>query len=359
VSRSPEPLSTAAFEYSLPPDRIAQFPAERRDESRLLVVHRATGAIEHRRFRDILDYIEAGDALTINETRVIPARLLGRKPTGARVEVLLLRPVAWEARDAGEAPSGLYWEALVRPGRKLKPGRVVHVSNELAVEIVARTRDGGRIVRLDSPLPIDEALARHGRMPLPPYVEREATALDAERYQTVYARSPGSVAAPTAGLHFTPALLAAIAAKGARLVRLRLHIGIGTFRPVEVEDPAKHVMHGETYAVPPAAAAALNETRAAGGRVWAVGTTVVRTIEATTDEAGITHAGEGETALFIRPPYAFRGVDRLITNFHLPRSTLLMLVAAFGGYEAVMQAYREAVERGYRFYSYGDAMAVL
>jgi S-adenosylmethionine:tRNA ribosyltransferase-isomerase len=356
VNPTPEPLPTAAFDYELPAERIAQYPAERRDESRLLVLHRSSGAIEHRRFHHILDYIEAGDAVAINETRVIPARLLGRKPTGARVEILLLRPLA--AAEGGREESVL-WEAMVRPGAKLKPGRVVEIAPELSAEIVDRTRTGNRIVRLHSSLPTSEALARFGRMPLPPYIQRAADALDAQRYQTVYARAAGSVAAPTAGLHFTPALLEAVEAKGARVARLVLHVGIGTFRPVEAEDPAAHVMHTEWYDVPPGAAALLDATRQAGGRVWAVGTTVVRTIESATDERGRTRAGSGETALFIRPPYQFRGVDRLVTNFHLPRSTLLMLVAAFGGYDAVMRAYSEAVERNYRFYSYGDAMAVL
>src|SRR5690606_33887860 len=210
--------------------------------------------------------------------------------------------------------------------------------------------DGPRAVRLRTPLPVREALARYGRTPLPPYIQREPDPGDAERYQTVSARAEGSVAAPTAGLHFTPALLAALESAGVRIVRLVLHVGVGTFRPVEAEDPAEHRMHAERYQVPAAAAAALNETRARGGAVWAVGTTVARTLETVADEHGIVHAGEGWTDLFIRPPYRFRGVDRLITNFHLPRSTLLMLVAAFGGYDHVMAAYREAVHERYRFY---------
>jgi S-adenosylmethionine:tRNA ribosyltransferase-isomerase len=350
VSRSPESLPTSAFDYTLPAGLIAQYPSERRDESRLLVLHRRTGAVEHRRFPDITGYLEPGDVLVLNETRVIPARLLGRKSTGARAEVLLVRPAA-----GGPA----HWEAMVRPGAKLQPGHVVEVSAELSITILDRTPDGNRIVRLDSPLPVDVALARYGQVPLPPYVERAPTPADAERYQTVYAREPGSVAAPTAGLHFTPELLSAIEARGVDVARLVLHVGIGTFRPVEGEDPATHVMHSERYEVSAQAAQQLNEGRRRGGRIWAVGTTVVRTIEATTDAAGCTRAGSGETALFIRPPYRFLGVDRLITNFHLPRSTLLMLVAAFGGYEAVMEAYRQAVAGEYRFFSFGDAMAVL
>jgi len=339
---------TSAFDYRLPPELIASRPAPVRDASRLLVLERTTGRVSHRTFRDLATLIPEGDALVLNETRVFPARLVGRKPTGAAAEVLLLRPL-----------DGDVWEALVRPGGKLKPGRVVEVAEDLSVEIVDGTADGARIVRLRTPLPVRDALARHGRTPLPPYIEREPDPQDAERYQTVYARAEGSVAAPTAGLHFTPALLAALESAGVRIVRLVLHVGVGTFRPVEAEDPAEHRMHAERYQVPAAAAAALNETRARGGAVWAVGTTVARTLETVADEHGIVHAGEGWTDLFIRPPYRFRGVDRLITNFHLPRSTLLMLVAAFGGYDHVMAAYREAVHERYRFYSYGDAMAVV
>ncbi|HEX7118055.1 MAG TPA: tRNA preQ1(34) S-adenosylmethionine ribosyltransferase-isomerase QueA [Longimicrobiales bacterium] len=350
MSRAPESYPTSAFDYALPPDRIAQYPHQRRDESRLLVLHRRDGAVEHRIFRDLVELIPAGDALVVNETRVFPARLVGRKPTGAPAEVLLLRPVS---------TAEPLWEALVRPGGKLKPGRVVEIGADLRVEIVDSTPDGGRIVRLVTPLPLEAALERYGRMPLPPYVEREPGPEDRERYQTVFAREPGSVAAPTAGLHFTEAMLRALEEKGVRPVRLVLHVGVGTFRPVEVEDPARHPMHAEQYAVSPEAAAALNATKAAGGKVWAVGTTVTRTLETVVDDGGIVHPGAGWTSLFIRPPYRFRVVDRLITNFHLPRSTLLMLVAAFGGYENVMRAYRTAVDEGYRFYSYGDAMAIV
>jgi len=339
---------TSAFDYQLPPELIASRPAPARDASRLLVLERATGRIEHRVFRDLATLIPEGDALVLNETRVFPARLVGRKPTGAAAEILLLRPL-----------DGNVWEALVRPGGKLKPGRVVEVAEDLDVEILDGTADGTRIVRLRTPLPVREALARYGRTPLPPYIEREPDPEDAERYQTVYARAEGSVAAPTAGLHFTPALLETLESAGVRIVRLVLHVGVGTFRPVEVEDPAEHRMHAERYEVPAASAAVLNETRARGGAIWAVGTTVARTLETVADERGIIHAGEGWTDLFIRPPYRFRGVDRLITNFHLPRSTLLMLVAAFGGYDHVMTAYREAVRERYRFYSYGDAMVVV
>jgi S-adenosylmethionine:tRNA ribosyltransferase-isomerase len=366
VNSTPDgPLPTSAFDYALPADRIASFPADRRDESRLLVLRRDGGSLEHREFRDLAALIPAGDALVLNETRVIPARLLGRRPGGGAAEVLLVTPRAGPGgtEPAGPAaapdPDSHWWEALVRPGGKVRPGQVVEVAPELRVEIVERTADGGRIVRLDTPLPVLQALARFGALPLPPYVERAALPLDDDRYQTVYAAAPGSVAAPTAGLHFTPALLDALTARGVRIVRLVLHVGVGTFRPVEVEDPAEHVMHAEWYSVPDAAAATLNEVRRAGGAVWAVGTTVTRTLETVADAAGEYRAGSGWTSIFLRPPYRFRGVDRLVTNFHLPRSTLLMLVAAFGGYDRVMRAYAEAVAGGYRFYSYGDAMAIL
>jgi S-adenosylmethionine:tRNA ribosyltransferase-isomerase len=258
-----------------------------------------------------------------------------------------------------EWPGEALWEALVRPGAKLKPGRRIEIGPDLAVQIVASRDDGTRVVRLDTPLPIDVALERYGRVPLPPYIDREPEADDTERYQTVYARERGSVAAPTAGLHFTPAVLERLQSGGAGLVRLVLHVGVGTFRPVEVEDPARHRMHAEWYRVPGDAAASLNRTRQAGGRIWCVGTTVARTLETVTDPAGVVHAGAGWTDIFIRPPHTFRAMDRLVTNFHLPRSTLLMLVAAFAGLELVLEAYAEAVRRGYRFYSYGDAMLIL
>jgi len=315
----------------------------------------------------------------VNESRVLPARLLGRKPTGAPSEILLLRP--WSGGEAGPRAAGAagstqeagapragassdpdeakLWEALVRPGGKLKPGRRVIVSDELAVDVLDSTEGGGRVVRLDTPLATAEALERYGHVPLPPYIDRDDEPLDRERYQTVYARVPGSVAAPTAGLHFTPELLDELRQMGVGRVAVDLQVGVGTFRPVDVEHPAEHEMHAELYRVPEAAADAVNATRAAADRVWAVGTTVVRTLETVAREDGTVRAASGSTRLFIRAPFRFRAVDCLITNFHLPRSTLLMLVAAFAGYERTMAAYREAVREGYRFYSYGDAMAVV
>jgi S-adenosylmethionine:tRNA ribosyltransferase-isomerase len=340
------------YDYVLDPERIARYPAARRDDSRLLVLPPGAGSVRHLRFRDVVELAAPGDVLVVNESRVLPARLLGRKPTGAPSEILLLRP-------APEAADDHVWEALVRPGGKLKPGRTVLVADDLSVEILDSVPGGGRLVRLVTPLSAEQALERHGHVPLPPYMEREDEPLDRERYQTVYARTPGSVAAPTAGLHFTDELLAALDARGVGRAAVTLHVGVGTFRPVEVERPEDHELHREWYEVPPEAAAAVDEARAAGGRVWAVGTTAVRTLESAADDEGRIRPGSATTDLFIRPPYRFRAVDCLLTNFHLPRSTLLMLVAAFGGYARVMAAYAEAVAGDYRFYSYGDAMAVL
>lgn len=369
----------ADYDYRLPPERIAQYPADERDSARLLILEEGGGRT-HGRVRELVDRMEPGDVVVVNESAVFPARLLGRKPTGAEAEVLLVRPwgggrpegQAGEAAPSGDAaPSsarprdpleGLrharLWEALVRPGGKLKPGRTVVVSPELSVEIVDSLESGNRVVRLVTDLPVEEALERYGHVPLPPYIDRDDEALDRSRYQTVYARTPGSVAAPTAGLHLTDALLALLADKGVRRAAVTLHVGVGTFRPVEAEDPAEHEMHAEWYSVPEETADVVNEARARGGRIWAVGTTAVRTLESAVDDEGRLSARSGDTRLFIRPPYDFRVVDGLLTNFHLPRSTLLMLVAALAGYQSTMDAYRSAVEEGYRFYSYGDAMLV-
>jgi S-adenosylmethionine:tRNA ribosyltransferase-isomerase len=346
----PEKYHTSDFAFELPQEQIAQYPSERRDASRLLVVDREAGSLRHGHFPDIVDLIRPGDALVVNETRVFPARLNGHRAGGGAAEVFLLHPTA-----AGPE----YWTALVRPGGKLREGKRVEIAPDLAVEILEVLPGGERLVRLDTPLDPEAALDRYGEIPLPPYVHRAATEEDRERYQTVYARERGSVAAPTAGLHFTPELMERIEAKGARIVRLVLHVGVGTFRPVEGDEPAEHRMHSEWYHVSAEAAAAVNGARAAGGRIWAVGTTTVRTLETVADEAGLVHPGEGWTDIFIRPPYRFRAVDAMITNFHLPRSTLLMLVSAFGGYDLVMRAYADAVAQGYRFYSYGDAMALV
>ncbi len=344
----------ADYEYALPADRIARYPVEERDASRLLVVPREGGALDHRLFRDLPSLMRPGDVMVVNDSKVLPVRLKGRKPTGAPAEILLLRPWAGE----GEADPWV-WEALVRPGGKLKPGRTVTVGPDLQIEILDSVEGGGRVVRLVTEASVLEVLDRYGHVPLPPYLEREDEPVDRERYQTVYAEVPGSVAAPTAGLHFTEALLAEIEGKGVERVAVTLDVGVGTFRPVEVEDPERHEMHAETYRVSEAAAEAVARARREGRRVWAIGTTVVRALESAVGVSGEVEPRAGSTDLFIRPPYAFRTVDALVTNFHLPRSTLLMLVAAFGGYERTMEAYGEAINLGFRFYSYGDAMTLL
>lgn len=341
---------TADFDYDLPPDRIARYPSEVRDASRLLVLERATGTLRHRQFADIVDLIQPGDLLVVNETRVFPARLRGTRAGGGSAEVLLLHPVEGDDR---------VWTALVRPGAKLKAGRVIDIAPDLRVEVLDVNPGGERVVRLLSESSPLEIIERRGEVPLPPYIDRGSTPEDRERYQTVYARETGSVAAPTAGLHFSGELMERIEQRGANFAKIILHVGVGTFRPVDVEDPATHRMHSEWYRVPSEAAAAVESTRRAGGAVWAVGTTSVRTLETVASEGGRISPGEGWTDIFIRPPHRFRVVDRLITNFHLPRSTLIMLVAAFAGYEHTMDAYREAVDAGYRFYSYGDAMAIV
>ena len=348
----PEPRGarTADYDFELPPALIAQHPAGRRDESRLLVVHRVTGQLEHRRFRDLVEYFTPGDALVVNATRVLRARLLGiRDKSGGKAEIFLLRPLGSDR-----------WEAMVHPGGKLRPGRRVHIADGFDAEILETTERRTRIVRLESSaMPSDEAIETHGHVPLPPYMHRGDEAVDAERYQTVYARERGSVAAPTAGLHFTPELLSAIEAKGVARAELVLHVGAGTFKPVEVEDPSAHVMHSEWFTIPPAAAATISAARASKHAVWAVGTTSCRALESAAAADGSLAPGEAETDIFIRPPYRFKLVDRLITNFHLPKSTLVMLVAAFAGYELTMRAYQEAIDARYRFYSYGDAMVII
>ncbi len=340
---------TSDYELELPPELIAQEPLADRAASRLMVVHRDGERIEHRQFRDLVDLIPAGDLLVLNTTRVLKARLLGRRVSGAPAEILLLK-------DAGDG----VWEAMVSPGGKLHPGRRVEISHELSVEILEITKRRTRMVRLHSPLAASEAIEKYGHVPLPPYIPRPDTPEDVGRYQTVYARESGSVAAPTAGLHFTNELLAELGRRSVRRANVVLHVGAGTFKPVETEDPAAHVMHEESFSIPAATADAIAETRRRGANVWAVGTTSVRTLEsAATPERGVRPVEHGTTTLFIRPPYGFRAVDRIITNFHLPRSTLLMLVAAFAGYDLTMRAYREAIDQRYRFFSYGDAMVVL
>lgn len=350
-SATPTGARTSDYDYDLPEARIAQLPVEPRDASRLLVLDRRTGALTHRTFRDLVDLIPEGDALVLNTTRVFKARLLGQRASGSPAEILLLRPL-----DA----TATHYEAMIHPGGKLRPGRSVTIADGFTVDIVDTTPRHTRIVRLvAADGDIVGAIERHGHMPLPPYIARGDEPADGTRYQTVYASQAGSVAAPTAGLHFTPDMLAALNAKGVERVPLVLHVGPGTFRPVSDDDPARHVMHEEWCEVSADSAAQINAVRARGNTVWVVGTTGVRTLETATDAHGIVQPFRGETNIFIRPPYAFRGVDHLITNFHLPRSTLVMLVAAFAGYERTMHAYRHAVEAQFRFYSYGDAMCII
>ena len=322
------------------------------------MIDRARDSIAHRAFRDIVELVAPNDVIVLNETRVIPARLLGKRPGGGEAEIVLLRPADDASPSLGDDWPHT-WHALVRPGAKLRAGRTIEIADDLRVEVIRVLADGTRAVRLHTPLAPRAAIEKHGHMPLPPYIERADDGTDRERYQTVFARAEGSVAAPTAGLHFTPALLDQLRARGASIATVVLHVGVGTFRPVEAEDPAAHIMHAEWYEVTESQAQLMNETRARGGKLWAVGTTVTRTLESAADERGIIQPGSAWTKLFIRPGYRFRAVDHLITNFHLPRSTLLMLVAAFAGHERVMRAYADAVRERYRFYSYGDAMAIL
>jgi S-adenosylmethionine:tRNA ribosyltransferase-isomerase len=344
--RPPPAYPAAAFDYHLPPGLIAQQPLPDRTASRLLVLDRRTGATTHRTFHDLPSLLEAGDVLVLNTSRVIPARLRGSRDNGREAEVLLVHP----------EPDGC-WLALVHPGGKLKPGRIVRFGDDATAEVTDALGGGLRRVRFSGRTPVRDLMNRYGTTPLPPYIRRPAAPEDRERYQTVFAREEGSVAAPTAGLHFTDELLNAIRARGIVVSELVLHVGPGTFKPVEVADLITHPMHPEWFAIPPATSQAVAQARAGGHRVVAVGTTVARALETAAANGGV-EARSGTTGLFIYPPYRFRVVDALITNFHLPRSTLLMLVAAFAGYDQVMAAYREAVRQGYRFYSYGDAMLV-
>jgi len=341
-------LKTKDFDYTLPEHLIAQHPADRRDLSRLLVYDRQSGTVAHRHFRDVVGYIRPDDCLVLNDTRVIPARLLGkREDTGGAMEFLLLK-------DHGND----VWETLVKPGRRAQIGtRFTFGDGVLTAEVLSKTDGGGRLVRFFYEGVFAEVLDRVGLMPLPPYIHEKLE--DPERYQTVYARYRGSAAAPTAGLHFTEELLDTIREQGTAIAKLTLHVGLGTFRPVKEERIEDHPMHAEAYTVTEEAADTINTARLRGGRIIAVGTTAVRTLETVADENGTVHPGEGQTDIFIYPGYRFRAVDCLITNFHLPQSTLLMLVSAFAGREQILAVYREAVAREYRFFSFGDAMLIL
>lgn len=341
-------MKTSELDYHLPQELIAQRPADKRDASRLLVLHREeTRRLEETTFANIVGYLRSGDHLVLNDTRVIRARLHGRKETGGHVELFLLR------HDADGA-----WEALVRPGRRVPPGTTVQLAGGVVAHVEDVLDGGRRRVRFDV-ADVIRRLEGIGEIPLPPYIAREnADATDVERYQTVFARTPGAVAAPTAGLHFTDELLDQLRALGVQTSTLTLHVGYGTFKPVQVETLEAHHVEPEEYRFPEATAGLLNATRAAGGRVVAVGTTATRVLETQWRDGGFV-AGEGVTEKYIYPPYTFRGVDALITNFHLPRSSLLALVCAFAGTERVLDAYRYAIERRFRFYSYGDAMLIV
>jgi S-adenosylmethionine:tRNA ribosyltransferase-isomerase len=340
-------MKTADFDYYLPPDLIAQRPSERRDASRLLLLERASDRLEHRAFRELPDLLRPDDVLVFNESRVFPARLYGRKSTGGKVECLLVRQLTTDS-----------WEAMTRPGIPL--GRTLWFGSppdQLAARVVAVEPDGLRRLAFDSAgEALRSAIWRLGEMPTPPYVRTKIP--DPDRYQTVYAREEGSIAAPTAGFHFTHELLADLLARGVGLEFVTLHVGLGTFQPVKVEDIASHPMHAERCHVPPDVAARLAEAQSAGRRILAVGTTAVRTLESAADPAGRVRPFTGETRLFIYPGYRFRVVEGMVTNFHLPRSTLLMLVSAFAGRERVLAAYAAAVAERYAFYSFGDAMLI-
>ncbi len=341
-------MKTSDFYYDLPQERIAQTPAEPRDSARMMVIHRDTGLREDRIFRDLPEYLRPGDVMVINETKVIPARLLGEKEdTHVPVEVLLLKRLDKDA-----------WETLVRPGRRLKKGAIASFGNGmLRCEIGDTTDAGGRIVRFLYEGVFEELLDRLGEMPLPPYIHEKLQ--DPNRYQTVYARQEGSAAAPTAGLHFTDQVLQRVRDRGVEIVPVLLHVGLGTFRPVKAEDVKDHQMHSEFWEVSEEAAEKINAARRRGGRVVCIGTTSVRTLETAATEDGVVHPGRGMTSIFITPGVKFKATDVLLTNFHLPESTLLMLVSAFMGREEALTAYQEAVDKQYRFFSFGDCMLIL
>lgn len=340
-------MNVKDFYFDLPQELIAQDPLEDRASSRLLVLDRETGEVIHRKFRDILGYLNPGDCLVINDTKVIPARLIGsREGTNAKIEVLLLK------RRENDI-----WETLVKPGKKAKPGTVIHFGDGLLKgTVIDVVEEGNRLIQFSYDGIFEEILDRLGQMPLPPYITHQLQ--DKNRYQTVYAKHEGSAAAPTAGLHFTKELLQEIEDKGVKLAHVTLHVGLGTFRPVKVENVLDHHMHSEFYMVEESEAEKINQTKRDGGRVICVGTTSCRTIESASDENGILKAGSGWTDIFIYPGYQFKILDCLITNFHLPESTLVMLVSALAGREHVLAAYEEAVKERYRFFSFGDAMFI-
>lgn len=339
-------MNISDFDYELPEERIAQLPLEPRDSSRLMVLHPKDHTIEHHHFHQLGEFLEKGDVLIFNDTRVIPARLIGaRDHTGGKVEIFLLRQM-----DKNQ------WEALVKPGKKVRVGSIIRFSEELSCEIIAHTDFGGRIVRFIYDGVFEEILDRLGTMPLPPYIHEKLE--DQERYQTIYSRVKGSAAAPTAGLHFTENLMDQLRDKGVQFGFITLHVGLGTFRPVHVDVIEEHVMHREFYSVPPETAELIQTAKKEGRRIIAVGTTSIRTLEASAVRTGNVEAGSGWTDIFIYPGYQFNVVDAIITNFHLPKSTLLMLISAFAGRAFTLEAYRVAVAERYRFFSFGDAMLI-
>jgi len=348
-------MKLSDFEYEFPRQLIARYPAEPRDQSRLMVLHRDSGRIEHRVFADIGDYFGKGDTLVVNDTKVFPARLYGNKEkTGARIEVFLLRELNAESR---------LWDVIVDPARKIRIGNKLYFDNGLVAEVIDNTTSRGRTIRFvfeGDNHELYEMIDEIGETPIPPYIKRDVEPADRDRYQTMFARERGAVAAPTAGLHFTPDIMQKLTKKGVQLAPVTLHVGLGTFRPVEVEDLTKHRMDSEFYHIPPGTADAVNSAlESSANHVTAVGTTVVRAIESSLSASYTLKANRGWTDKFIYPPYEFRIAERLLTNFHMPRSTLLMLVAAFAGYDFVMEAYREAIREEYRLFSFGDAMLIL
>ncbi|MBP5177791.1 MAG: tRNA preQ1(34) S-adenosylmethionine ribosyltransferase-isomerase QueA [Clostridia bacterium] len=339
-------LKSSDFYYDLPEELIAQTPIYPRDASRLLVYDRATDRIEHRVFHDIIDYFDENDLLVVNTTKVYPARVYSRTASGGKLEILLLKRL--DLTD---------WEVLVKPGKKARVGASFTVSDELSFTVLSKTDSGGRIIRFSFDGVFEDILSKVGEMPLPPYIKEKLK--DQTRYQTVYCKQEGSAAAPTAGLHFTEELIARLKAKGVSFAEVQLNVGLGTFRPVKAENVEDHEMHSEYYEITEENAAVINKARSEGKRIVAVGTTSVRTLESAADENGLIKAGGGDTSIFIYPPYKFRCVDRLITNFHLPESTLIMLVSAFLGREKTLDIYKTAVEERYRFFSFGDACLFL
>lgn len=340
-------MKLSDFDYDLPEELIAQHPVEPRDASRLLVLHKDTGLIEHKVFRDIVNYFSSGDVMVINDTKVLPARLFAHKETGALIEVVLLKQLDMST-----------WDVLVRPGKKARPGaRLVFSPGVLEGDVLDKSESGGRIIRFSFQGSFLEIIDELGQMPLPPYIREKLT--DQERYQTVYARELGSAAAPTAGLHFTHSLLSNLANRDIEIVKVLLHVGLGTFRPVKEENIEDHKMHAEYYEISDDAARVINKAKKRGAKVMSVGTTSTRTLETAASAEGNVIPGKGFTESYIYPGYEFKAIDGLITNFHLPKSTLLMLVSALGGYENVMAAYRVAVQERYRFFSFGDAMLIV